>query len=130
MCNKYAQQSKVSEYEKVDLVNKINYLKVEKDDINPRCLKCANTCLNVCNMFDIEYCSNYRERYSLIELSKQLKVQNVDLRRLCKDNGLKYRYMIDMLKGKVHMKFKYYACLEDRLCEDEFEKYTERFDEV
>lgn len=130
MCNKYAQQSKVQKYKNAELVSQINHLEVEKNDINPRCLKCANTCLNVCNMFNDNSCDNFRERYSLNKLNEQLKIQNVDLRRLCKDNGLKYKYMMDMLNGKIHMKFKYYACLEDRLCEDEFDEYITRFDEV
>ena len=130
MCNKYQEFSQVtSQPEEVkSIVNQINNIDFDFTGkiINENCLKCANSCPDVTYRF-IENCPYYAERYSLNVLNKQLSMQNVNLRRLCKDNGLKYHYMKQMLNGKLHMKFKYYVTLKERLEEiEESAEYIER----
>lgn len=116
--NKYKDKSKVNEYEKHDLVEKCNAIdfsftgKVK----HIQCLTCANACS------DLEYnltgtCNNYKKRMSLREIKEEIKNQNINVRKLCKKNNLKYFKMLDMLKNKMIMKFKYYKALENRILE-------------
>ena len=80
------------------------------------CLCCENDCKSKTYM---EECQNYVEAISLNDINEMIKDQNTNIRRLCKENNLKYHIMTDMLKGKRVMKFKYRYFLEQILLEKE-----------
>ena len=91
------------------------------------CMSCAFDCKR---SRDINECENYSEMISIKELNKMIREQNVNLKRLCKSNNLKYYMMINYLKCKFPMKYKYYKILFDRLHErEEYEQYLESYSE-
>ena len=81
------------------------------------CSKCM-TCIHDCKVHeDIKTCVNHVEMISLDEINEMVREQNVNIRRFCKDNDLKYYILMDMLKGKKNFKYKYYYLVIDRLKE-------------
>lgn len=94
---------------------------------NIQCISCAMGCV------DFEFtlngsCQHYKHRMSLNEINEEIRIQNINIRRLCKEFGLKYNIMQDMLKNKLALSFKYYHILEMRIMEDaEYNTYIERF---
>lgn len=130
--NKYKDKSRVNEYEKHDLVEKCNAIDFDFTGKvkHIQCLTCRNACP------DLEFnltgtCNDYKKRMSLKEINRAIKKHGINIKRLCKENNLKYFKMKDMLKNKMIMKFKYYKPLEERICEkiDE-EKEYKRFMEA
>ena len=125
MCNKYKEFSKVDLYEKKELVDKCNAINFDFTGKikHEQCLRCRESCK------DIEFnltgeCNNFTERMSLKEINKEIRRLNINVKRECKKNNLKYGKMKDMLLGKRHMKFSYYKALEDRIMEkEEYIKY-------
>lgn len=91
------------------------------------CLSCKNGCISFEFVLNGK-CEHYVQRMSLNELNEEIRVQNINIRRLCKDYGLKYGVMQDMLKNKIALSFKYYHILEMRIMENsEYDTYIERF---
>ena len=95
---------------------------------NIQCLSCQYSCK------DVEFtlnggCKNYKHRMSLSEINEEIKIQSINIRRLCKEYGLKYNIMQDMLKNKLALSFKYYHIIEMRIMEkNEYDIYVERFE--
>jgi len=94
---------------------------------NNKCLTCKHGCI------DFEYilnghCEHYSKRMTLNEIVREIKVQNINLRKLCADNGLKFGKMKEMLSNKLALSYRYYFALEKRILEvEEYVKYMERF---
>lgn len=75
-------------------------------------------------------CVNFEEAMTLDEIHEIIKEENIDLRVLCEQYGLKYKIMRQMIKGNMMFDFRYYTCLLARAFEvEEFEKYVDRFNE-
>jgi hypothetical protein len=110
------------ELNKVSLANSldVDYRGKTKD------VKCL-TCKNGCQSFEFIIngnCENYKERITLNEINREIRIQNINIRKLCKDNNLKYYIMVDMLKNKIVLSYKYYIALENRIFEkEEYLKY-------
>lgn len=114
MCNKYAKYSKVSEYEKYDEVQRLQMISEQKV-VNMQCLSCCNSCNNFLN--NDGKCEHYKQRMSLEVLNDEIKIQNINLKKLCKNNSLDYSFLIKGLKGKKQLPFRYYKILENRITE-------------
>ncbi len=80
------------------------------------CISCKHDCKRKIN---INECVNYTKAITLDEYRKMIREQNANIRRLCKENNLKYYIMSKMLKGKTPMKFKYATILDEHLFEKE-----------
>lgn len=80
------------------------------------CFSCKHDCKRKIN---INECVNYARAIDLHEYNQMIKNQNTNIRRLCKENNLKYHIMLSMLKGKQVFKYKYREILERRLFEKE-----------
>lgn len=88
-----------------------------------QCLSCKHGCISFEFILNGE-CNNYEHRISLKEIKDEIREQNINIRKLCKDNNLKYWVMMDMLRNKLALSFRYYSALEDRIFEkDEYIKY-------
>lgn len=88
------------------------------------CLSCRHDCKRKSN---INECVNYTKAITLDEYKEMIREQNTNIRRLCKDKNLKYYIMLDILKGKMPMKFKYAAILDEHLFEkNEFLPYVDK----
>lgn len=93
------------------------------------CSSCCNDCKGMIKD-DTCDCINYVRAIETNDLIDKLKYYNVDLDRFCKDYNLKKEFLMEMLKGRMFVKYKYYICLMHRLrFFDEFEKYKSRFDD-
>lgn len=125
MSNKYEEFSKAKEKDTFDLVDRCNDINFDfRGKVkNGQCLMCANSCK------DVEFnltgeCKNFTHRMSLNDIKEEIQIQQINVRRLCKNKKLKYGKMVDMLNGKIHLSFKYYKYLEERILEkDEFLEY-------
>lgn len=78
------------------------------------CMSCKNDCKRIAK---IKECENYVKAMTLSEYNKEIRVQNINIKRLCKEHGLKYYMMKKMLNGKELFKYKYRKILEDRIFE-------------
>ena len=93
------------------------------------CLSCRMGCIDLEFNLNNGVCEHYSHRLSLDELKSELQKQNVNLRKLCKDNNLKYGIMKDMLRNRLALSYKYYLILEMRIMEkSEYDIYVERFE--
>lgn len=94
------------------------------------CIYNAN-CPNIRNMNDTSDCDNYEITIELNDLIKMLNEQNVNISSFAKKYDLKYEYLMQMLKGKMLLNYKYYWFLCKRLHIEgfcEFDKYKSRFE--
>lgn len=92
------------------------------------CLSCINDCKRVSN---IKECENFSLGTTLSEFKDEIRNQNVNLKRLCKENGLKYWVLMQMLNGKREFTYKYRMILEGRLTEkEEYLPYLEEGDTI
>lgn len=80
------------------------------------CLSCEFDCKRRTNTNE---CVNYSKAIDLDEYREIIRELNVNIRRLCKENNLKYHIMLAMLKGKQVFKFKYRKILESHIYEKE-----------
>lgn len=91
------------------------------------CLTCKHGCM------DFEYilngkCTHYSKRMTLREINREIRVQNINLQKLCKTHNLKYGKMKDMLNNKLALSYKYYIALENRIFEVElYNEYVDKF---
>lgn len=120
MSQKYEQFSRQKEYEKADIVEKCNSISFDNIErvVNPQCLLCRNGCA------DFEFkvtgkCENYSQRMTLKEINREIKKQNINIKRLCNDYGLSRNLMYEMLKNKRLFKYSYYMAIEERIMESE-----------
>jgi len=92
-----------------------------------QCLSCKNGCIDLEFEMNNGTCVNYVNRMSLNEIKREIRVQNINLRKLCKDYNLKYSMLKEMLNNKLALSYKYYCVLEMRINEkDEYVEYLER----
>lgn len=124
---KYEHFSKQKEYEKRNIVeecNKIDFNNTQRV-INEQCLHCRNCCP------DFEFkvkgkCDNFSARMTLKEINREIKKQNINIKKLCDDYNLSRNLMYAMLKNKRIFKFSYYVAIEERILEsDEYIPYFE-----
>lgn len=87
---------------------------MEKEYFCDYCLDCENDCKRKSNVTE---CINYNKGYTIDEYNEMIREQNVNIRRLCKENNLKLYIMLDMLKGQKIFKYKYRKILESRILE-------------
>ena len=111
--------------------------RIRKDTLEKLTLKVPYLCSSCCNdckgiiRDDTCDCINYVRAIETNDLIDKLKYYNVDLDRFCKDYNLKKEFLMEMLKGRMYLKYKYYICLCKRLHIegfDEFDKYKSFFD--
>ena len=96
-----------------------------------KCNGCCAICVNDCKEQGKQRCVNFRKSVSNRDYWKQIRQQNVNLKKICKKNSLKYGKMLDMLNGKIDFKYKYHVALENRLYEKElYIPYLEGFIDV
>jgi hypothetical protein len=107
---------------------------VEKIDklyigINSNCKACKHDCKN--SVSDSEKCVNREIREDINEIIDMIRGNKLNLITLCEDYNLKLNIILDMLRAKQILSFKYYKCimLKLNLIEeyDEFEKYKGLF---
>lgn len=93
------------------------------------CDKCF-ACINDCKETEpIQVCENFIKGYTRKEYLQMCNEDNVDLKRLCSKNNLSYNFMMKMLNGAMHLKYKYRIVLNNRLGEsDENIRYYEIFE--
>jgi len=128
MCNKYQEHSKTKDYSKKDLVDKCNLINTDYTGKikNKQCLVCRNGCPDMQFKLTGE-CNNFNPRMTLRELNREISIQNVNLRKLCKKHGLKYGKLKDMLSNRRALLYDYYTILENRLNEKyEFIEYIQK----
>lgn len=92
----------------------------------PKCKDCKFGCLGE---FDGNECLNKTVDYTLNEIIHLLNEDKVDLMLFAEKSGLKFDILMDMLKGKLVLSYKYYTCLLNRVTEseDEYAIYESRF---
>lgn len=119
MSNRYEQFSKTKQYEKAYIVEKCNKIDMDKMQkaINKQCESCRNCCPNFSD--EPEECKNYSRRMTLKEINKEIKKQNINIKRICNDYNLSRNLMYEMIKGRRTMKYTYYCALEDTLLEND-----------
>lgn len=96
--------------------------------LNLPCKTCCNDCKN---HNDSLKCINYSQAIETNDLIEMLKEQNVDLDAFCDKYILKKEFLLEMLKGHMCLKYKYYICLCTRLHVEsfcEFDKYKSLFE--
>lgn len=92
------------------------------------CLSCRMGCIDLEFSLNNGVCEHYSHRLSLDEINKEIRWQNIDVKRICKENNLKYGIMKDMLRNRIAISYKYYLILEMRIMEKrEYDIYVERF---
>lgn len=109
MSRKKEERVKVANDINTDYTNKVKHI---------QCLTCRMGCV------DFEFaltgkCIHYEKRLSLREIDIEIKIQNINIKRLCVENNLKYHIMKDMLNNKLALSYKYYYVLEKRIMEKE-----------
>jgi len=83
-----------------------------------QCLHCIHKC-KLAHIGAVK-CPNFDNEVTDIELKElnyEIRKQNVNLKRFAKANGLKYTYLIKMLRGKCEMNYKTLYLLNRRLNE-------------
>jgi hypothetical protein len=133
MCNKYERFSRVNEYEKHDLVEKMNKamdnFDFEKEVRlgHSRCIACIHECKGC----DFENkCLLFEKAFTTEEYWKMIKEDNAGIDNLCKLYGLNKNMLYKMLKNKIPMDEFYAKCLNARLFEvEEFIKYTDEVED-
>lgn len=91
-----------------------------------KCINCIFTCKNCIN--DCKLFEPMVGRAELAELNYEIRRQNINLKRFSKANGLKYTYLIKMLKNKEPMSYKILYLLNMRLNEKyEWLDYVDNF---
>lgn len=97
------------------------------EEINYPCIGCKHDCKNLVS--DVDDCPNREMKYELNHLIDLLNEENVNLKRFVKDYNLKLNILLDILKGKRIMSYKYETCIAHRTrLSDEYEKYKSRFE--
>lgn len=97
------------------------------NSMDDSCLTCMNKCKN--KYVGTNICSNRIEaptEFKLEELNKEIRLQNVNLKRLCskgykignKIYKLNYKLLRKMIEGKSEFEYKYWTILNSRLEED------------
>lgn len=115
--------SKIKEIEKdklFKLYNNLPYI----------CMSCCYNanCTEINKKTDTDDCNNYERAIELNELIKMLNKLNVNLDSFCKKYNLKKEFLIQMLKGKMLIKYRYYIAILHRVhIIDEFSEYENRF---
>jgi len=91
----------------------------------------CDTCLYDCVlMCEDNKCQNYVLAPTTEEYWEIIHELNTNLRRICKDNNLNFKVMMDMLSNKQRFIYKYHRVLIDNLYEsEENQKYIVRFDD-
>lgn len=56
---------------------------------------------------DFKSCDNFEQGLLPHEYWELLKEHNINIKRMCNDNGLKRNYLYEMLNGKTRFKYKY-----------------------
>lgn len=93
----------------------------------------CDTCIHNCKK-NLDLCANYEPVVSeeeLEDLNYEIKRLNCNIKKFCRDNGLKYKYLLKMLKGKMNMSYKVLYLLNNNLLNEKdwvikhLEKYPE-----
>ena len=108
--------------------DKGNFRPKKKDKIR-YCTLC-HTCTQNCKELEpITTCEFYERCLTNAEYWREIKGQQVNLRRLTDKHDLKLNMLLAMLEGKAVWSYKYHKVLLSRLNElEEYEKYLEEFD--
>jgi hypothetical protein len=90
------------------------------------CYACIHDCKEI---EPITKCENFIKGYTRQQYSAMIREDNVDVKRLCDKKRLSYNYMMRMLNGKMHLKYKYRLALNSRLGEvEEYLPYVDKFE--
>lgn len=100
--------------------------RTKREVVSDKCYACVHDCKQ---QQPIEYCDNFKQGYTRKEYAAMIREQNVDLKKLCDKKRLSYNFMMKMLEGRIHFKFKYRAALNSRLFEkEEYLPYIDKFE--
>jgi len=80
---------------------------------NPNCINCQFDCPD----FVSGDCENYKVGRNINEYVEIIRNENVNLHRLCDKFSLKHSVLIESLKNKRRLNFKYRSALENYLYE-------------
>lgn len=93
---------------------------------NSNCLDCIFECKNC--MKDCKSFVRAVTKEELGDLKREIRKQNVNLKRFSRANGVKYTYLIKMLKNREPMSYKILYLLNMRLNEKyEWLDYVDNF---
>ena len=98
----------------------------KREIVTDLCFACIHDCKE---SEPIQMCDNFVKGYTRKEYLQMCNEDNVDLKKLCTKKRLSYNFMMKMLNGVMHLKYKYRMALNDRLGErEEYLPYIDKFD--
>lgn len=93
------------------------------------CTLC-HTCQFNCKVVEpLGTCQFYKRGYNRFEYKREIEIQQVNLKKLCNTYNLKLNIMLDALRGRIEMPYKYRCALNSRLQElEEYLPYYKLFE--